>query len=492
MVSIAVPMLAPLPAPLLRPGVNTFEITLAKWGALAGSLGGVMVAPDATVRPDYERRVFFLSTLPRMIDGWQIAIGAVVIIMWIARPQERALIVFAAILLSHSIASLPALMGDRLDEWAVRLINHARFLGGSLILPLAWLIAGQRPPVPIGAFLLLPAVIFVSFLSLPDSWHRLLITVVVMPLIILFALTAVIVLGRAAFRRHDSGALMVCNPFLLILTSSLHDALVFRGVLRGDDLLVSRFTTPLITAIVSMVLIWRFAQTMTLLDRFSTRLRNEVTAVEDALRLSFEREQAQARAADLEAERVRLMSDLHDGIAGQLVSILATCELEGRGSDGVADALRGALTDLRLVVASLENSGDDLGVTLALFRERLEPQLAAHGMALVWRVASLPEVTGLNPGVTLNIFRILQEASINAARHSGSEVLILEACPSASPEGGVRLSLSDHGRGGVAPRPGSYGLGNMRRRAEAMGAGLSITSGPQGTTVALDLPARLS
>ncbi|MBF0334766.1 MAG: hypothetical protein HQL38_12510 [Alphaproteobacteria bacterium] len=56
---------------------------------------------------------------------------------------------------------------------------------------------------------------------------------------------------------------------------------------------------------------------------------------------------------------------------------------------------------------------------------------------------------------------------------------------------GVRLSVRDRGRGGAAERPGGHGLRNMRRRAETLGAALTIASDPEGTTVTLDLPRRL-
>ncbi|MBF0334765.1 MAG: hypothetical protein HQL38_12505 [Alphaproteobacteria bacterium] len=165
-------------------------------------------------------------------------------------------------------------------------------------------------------------------------------------------------------------------------------------------MLIGRLTMPVVMAAVSAALIWRFGPAMSVLDRLGARLREEVAAAAEALRRSFAAEQAQEKKAVLKGERVRLMSDLHDGIAGQLVSILALCELRETDTAGVAEAIRGALTDLRLVVASLEDAGDDLGVMLALFRERIEPQLAAYGMEPSWRLArdSIPcSVTPLKP-----------------------------------------------------------------------------------------------
>ncbi|WP_375731162.1 sensor histidine kinase, partial [Azospirillum sp. B506] len=281
------------------------------------------------------------------------------------------------------------------------------------------------------------------------------------------------------------------GAFLLTFILASHDLMTLLN--SGDDIGIrlSRFAAPLLLTTFSAVFMWRFAVTMNMLDQFNSRLTREVAATEEALLLSFERERKQANAATLEAERVRLMSDLHDGIAGQLVSILSLCELREVGQAEVAGTVRAALADLRLIVASLDDYGEDLAVMLALFRERIEPQVAAHGVELVWRVGSLPDLKGLHPGAALAIFRILQEAANNALRHSGSAELRFEAGRSPMAGEGVRLCVRDRGRGGADNRPGSYGMGNMRRRAEGLGAVLTIQSDADGTAVILDLPARL-
>src|SRR5690606_41289387 len=105
---------------------------------------------------------------------------------------------------------------------------------------------------------------------------------------------------------------------------------------------------------------------------------------------AFERDKAHARRDALAAERVRLMSDLHDGIAGQLMSIVALGEQDASpGGDAsiraeITRACHRALTDLRLVVDSMEDVGDDLGMMLVAFRDRVEPQLRRSGVRLDW------------------------------------------------------------------------------------------------------------
>ncbi|PWC31273.1 ATP-binding protein [Azospirillum sp. TSO35-2] len=487
-----VPMLLPLPSPLLHPGDNVIEISLARrQGIVNGFLDRIAIGPDTLLRPEYDRRFFLASTLPRMLDGWQIAMGLSMLVIWLARPKEQIFLAFGGVLLCHALSSAPAILGASANETLLRSAIMARLMAGSFILPISWLLVGQRPWVPLWVFVLLPLGLVSSYLTLPFDLHNRLLSFVIVPLILGMMMTALVVVVRAALTRRDLAATLLAGSAAAAALLAVHDALVVNDLLGENSRLLSVYASVCIMATASAVLIWRFARTMNALDRFGLRMKAEVAAAEEALRLSFAREQAQTRNAILQVERVRLMSDLHDGIAGQLVSILALCELRDSGSDPVALAVRGALADLRLVVASLEDSGDDLGVMLAMFRERIEPQLAALGMRLTWSMAPLPEIAGLHPGATLNIFRILQEAAINAARHSGSPVLAVKAGPSPLPGGGARLTVQDQGHGGVAPRPGSYGLANMRRRAETLGATLTIDSGPGGTTVTLDLPTHL-
>ena len=75
------------------------------------------------------------------------------------------------------------------------------------------------------------------------------------------------------------------------------------------------------------------------------------------------------------------MRDLHDGLGGQLVSIVALSEREGGG-----DAARAALKDLRVVIDSMDDIGGDLMLALGSWRERAAAQLRPHDIALDFRV----------------------------------------------------------------------------------------------------------
>jgi len=486
------PLLVPLPAPLLQPGENEIEIVLESVRLFGGFLGAAYLGPHERLLPHNSFARFATVTFSRLVDGWMIAMGLFLMLIGILRPRERVYLTFGAVLLFFAAASIPAILPGVPNEEMLRLANLSRLAGGALLLPFAYHFVGRQPPVPTLCFLLLPLLAGLAIFLLPGEISGWLVRFVVVPAMVLIGLASVAVMGLAALRQHSDAALLLLGAGSVALLFGAHDILVLNGLLPERQVLLSRLNAPLLMTMVGALLLWRFAQALAVMEGFNSRLRQAVGAAEDKLRDSFAREQAQTRRAALEAERVRLMRDLHDGIGGQLVSILSLSELEGeRRATEIARASRRALDDLRLVVASLEDVGDDLGLMLGMFRERIEPQLRAAEVELVWRMTLLPDLPGLNPTATLNIFRILQEAVTNAVRHSGSTTLAVEAAPSPAEGYGVRLTVRDEGRGGAAGRAGGLGMESMKHRAWSLGAELSIDSGAGGTAVMLDLPRRL-
>ena len=92
----------------------------------------------------------------------------------------------------------------------------------------------------------------------------------------------------------------------------------------------------------------------------------------------------------------------------------------------------------------------------------------------------------LPPDVRHNIFLIVKEALTNSLKHAGAgEVLVLAKVSADA----LEISVQDNGKGfDVSPPAESRrnGMGNMRRRAEAIGGRLELQSAPgTGTTVRL-------
>jgi len=148
---------------------------------------------------------------------------------------------------------------------------------------------------------------------------------------------------------------------------------------------------------------------------------------------------------------------------------------------------RAALADMRLIISSLEDYGGDLTLALGSWRERAGPQLRAAGLTLVWEIGDVPSLSWLGPAQTLDVLRIVQEATTNVIKHARAEQVTIATRAAGT---GVSLTICDDGQGGV-PQAGGNGIRNMRLRASRLNAELLIVSNPAGgTCVQLTLPER--
>ena len=184
---------------------------------------------------------------------------------------------------------------------------------------------------------------------------------------------------------------------------------------------------------------------------------------------------------------------MHDGLGASLVFALRMIEAGQLTLDEAADVLRECLDDLRLVIDSLEPFEHDLVTLLATLRYRLGSRLERAGIAIEWSMGSIPALTWMNAPQALEVLRIVQEALTNVLKHANaSRVRVSLGLDSAANEPGgetVCLEIEDNGVGFTEVSPGGRGLGNMRHRAQLIGATLAIDSG-SGAVLRLLLPVR--
>ncbi len=196
-----------------------------------------------------------------------------------------------------------------------------------------------------------------------------------------------------------------------------------------------------------------------------------------------------------EEERCRIARDLHDGIGQSLTTLLIG--LTAMGQAPTLDAARGwagemsrvasgAMDDVRRIARGLRPSVlDDLGLVAALERFARDFE-QAHGIAVELRAAGLD--SRRLPGVVeTTLYRLVQEALTNVAKHSGAGTArVGVACESAC----VRATVEDDGSGfdrealsGGADAGSGLGLSGMEERAALLDGSVTIESRPGGGTV---------
>jgi signal transduction histidine kinase len=256
-------------------------------------------------------------------------------------------------------------------------------------------------------------------------------------------------------------------------------------------------TSPLIGLATAAGLVVSLARALDSAHRLNVNLEQRVEEKRRELDASYARTAILERARAIAGERERMMRDMHDGTGGQLVSALAMVEGGEVPRDEVAEALREALSDLRLVIDSLEPGEPDLLALLAHARARLEPRLERHGLRFAWQVEDVPAPARFGPEQSLHLMRVFQEAVTNAVKHARATTISVRT-GTARDAGGracAFVEVADDGCGfGAAPNVASgtigRGLRNMRRRAEELDGELIVSSVAQGTAVRLLLPLR--
>ncbi|HEX6853608.1 MAG TPA: ATP-binding protein [Candidatus Polarisedimenticolaceae bacterium] len=183
----------------------------------------------------------------------------------------------------------------------------------------------------------------------------------------------------------------------------------------------------------------------------------------------------------LEEQRRRIAMDLHDAIGSGLGTIgLLAGPLREAGAPiaAIAAELGVSLAD---IVWSLRESSGSLEAVAEHLLQRGRAMFAEGAAEIRFDFPGTWPSRELSLPLRRNLVLIALEAMHNAARHSGAGRVTLRLAREGH---GWILEVVDDGRGlGGPTRPGGgMGLGNMRRRAEDIGARLEIASPPGGGT----------
>jgi signal transduction histidine kinase len=206
--------------------------------------------------------------------------------------------------------------------------------------------------------------------------------------------------------------------------------------------------------------------------------------------------EARQRAAAL-AERARLARDLHDVLAHSLSALAVQLEatrLTAIGT-GAGAKLVGQLASARQLtcIGMLEahralqmlREGDSPGP--ASLPDLVSETAAALGIPVTLEVHGMPRALDGDAGLAL--YRVVQEALTNVAKHAGRGARA--AVRLAWAPGGVEVSIVDSGGDGIdAGLPSSgCGLAGMAERAALIGGRLHAARSDGGFVVRLWLPA---
>jgi signal transduction histidine kinase len=195
-----------------------------------------------------------------------------------------------------------------------------------------------------------------------------------------------------------------------------------------------------------------------------------------------------------EDERRRIAGELHDGVGQVLTALTLTLDASAtaRDPEAAGDHLRRAralggtaLAETRGLAHRLRPARlEERGLVPAL--RDLAGQSGFPVRVIADAGSSDPAVLG--PTAMVEVYRVIQEALANAARHSGAARADVQVARNGDH---LTIQVSDQGRGFVPntdERPG-IGLAGMEERAQLIGGLLTIASRPgRGTRITLVVP----
>lgn len=211
-------------------------------------------------------------------------------------------------------------------------------------------------------------------------------------------------------------------------------------------------------------------------------------------------------ATAAERDRVRIARQVHDGIAQKLTALsldltllersirpdaaekMSAEELQRR-LQGLSGLTAVAIQMARKIVSELHSKTlEEFGLAAAL--DDYVKECREH-LGLAGEFVLDGDEIQADPRVAAMVFRIAQEALLNAARHAQATQVQVRL---SSRSGWLCLQVQDNGRGITEEEiaaPDSLGVAAMRERALQVGGTLKVTGIPaDGTLVVLRVPVR--
>ena len=202
-----------------------------------------------------------------------------------------------------------------------------------------------------------------------------------------------------------------------------------------------------------------------------------------------------ARAVAVERVRLQLARDLHDELGASLSRLAILSDVAQRDQGRVASVLADVSSTSRRLVDALgevvwlvDPRKDDLSSVLSLIAQHGRDLLEPQGVEWTCETPQDADAVRLRADVRRELFLILKEAVTNVAKHAACRRAGVSV---ARQSRRLTLEVWDDGRGFDGAHPDTVargnGLSNIKARAQAIGATVTISSRPAETRVRVTL-----
>ncbi len=480
------PLWVPLADAQGAPAPATVLVRMASQQGVGGAISTAWVGGEGELLWRYQVRSWLQADFTAMAAGAFVVIGIFAFAVWCVRRSEVMYVLFFATSVTNALRMVQFTMGDVplpiSDDWFGWLTANS--LGWSLVCVFLFTVRVHGLRMPRVERTIIALVTAVSVVTLP--WLPLKVETV-LPVIYLCIVGVTLIVAAsgmwASWVNRSPWAMVLSLWVSLTVPASIYDTLMASYRVSIEGLYLGPYASIGVFAIFLVIVFLRYTGALREVETLNAGLESRLAEREAQLAATYAQVNQLERQRALDAERQRMMQDMHDGIGSSLISALRMAE-GGRLHEGdMARVLKECIDDLKLSIDSLDHTGADLLSLLAALRFRLGPRLQAAGLTLRWGVQDVPALEWLDPKSALHVLRILQEVLTNIIKHSGAQSIGISTTSDAT---GVQVLVRDDGQPFSPPTatpPGSptpgrgKGLGNVRSRVQAIGAQCTWTAG---------------
>lgn len=299
-----------------------------------------------------------------------------------------------------------------------------------------------------------------------------------------------------AWRTRRPEHLMLAACLLVFFAVSVHDLLLmFKLISPGHS--YTPYSSVVVTLCLSAILGLRHARNVRQIERFNQELADGIFQARTELADTLAREHTLAMSNTRLQERLQIAHDLHDGLGGSLVRMMAMVEqanqpLQGQQFLSMLKLLR---DDLRQTIDSGSSAGVKVPATpqewAAPLRHRFVQLFDELDLDSSWRLPTQWR-TPPNPLQCLALTRLVEEALTNVVKHSRARRVALQLSQDDPDQ--LELRIEDNGAGfdvaAVRQAGISVGMRSMHTRIARVHGTLDIESAPGRTVLTAVLQLR--
>lgn len=294
-----------------------------------------------------------------------------------------------------------------------------------------------------------------------------------------------------ALRTKKREHLMLAACLLVLFVTTLHDILFIFELVPGDFTILP-YANIAITLSLSGILGLRHAHNVKRIERFNVELAESVATARAELATTLEREYSLALSNSRLKDRLDIAHDLHDGLGGSIVHMMASME-QGTGPVNrpqVISMLKLIRDDLRQTIDSNSSPSIKVPATpvewIAPLRHRFTALFDELNIGSEW---NLVEEWQRMPSTLqcLAMTRVAEEAFTNVIKHSRAKKVIIRLKQDLPQE--LTLEIEDDGVGydikAVQQANMSIGTRSMSTRVARVGGQFKVHSEPGKTLLAI-------